>query len=285
VTGFGGGNGAPPGLDATERARVCALVRRRTGVVIAEDKGYLVDARLTTFASREGFAGLADLVDALHMEPESGPLHRAVVETLLIAETSWFRDIHPFESLRTRVLPALIERRARTRTLDLWCAACATGQEPYSLAILLLEHFPQLADWRVRLVASDVSLTMLERARDASYSALEMNRGLPAPLLVRWFEKAGERWRVREVVQRQVELREINLAGPWPQMPAMDLILLRNALIYFDIPTRKAVLRNVARRLHPDGVLLMGAGESPVGLDDAFVPVTDGRTVSFRLAA
>jgi chemotaxis protein methyltransferase CheR len=275
----------PAGLADADRARVCALVRRRTGVVIGEDKGYLVEARLTTFAAREGFTGLADLLDALHTEPESGPLHRSMVEALLIAETSWFRDLHPFESLRTRVLPALIERRARQRTLDLWCAACATGQEPYSLAILLLEHFPQLADWRVRLIASDVSLTMLARARDASYSALEMNRGLPASLLVRWFEKIGDRWHVRDAVRRQVDLREINLAGPWPELPAMDVILLRNALIYFDTSTRKAVLRNVARRLRPDGVLVMGAGESPVGFDDAFVPVPDGRTVSFRLAA
>jgi chemotaxis protein methyltransferase CheR len=278
-------SGPPPALDAAERARVCALVRRRTGVVIDEDKAYLVDARLTAFASREGFAGLADVLDALHMESESGPLHRAVVEALLIAETSWFRDIHPFESLRTHILPGLIERRARTRTLDLWCAACATGQEPFSLAILLLEHFPQLADWRVRLIASDVSRSMLDRARDATYSALEMNRGLPASMLVRWFEKVGERWRVRDVIRRQVELCEVNLAGPWPPLPAMDLILLRNALIYFDTPTRKAVLRNVARRLRPDGVLVMGAGESPVAFDDAFAPVTDGRSVSFRLAA
>lgn len=274
-----------PRLSVTERVWLRRLVHRRTGVVIAEDKAYLVEARLTAFAAREGFADLRDLLDALHTETEHGPLHRAVVETLLIAETSWFRDLHPFESLRTRVLPALIERRAAERTLDLWCAACATGQEPYSLAILLLEHFPRLADWRVRLIASDVSRSALERARAASYSALEMNRGLPASMLVRWFEKTGDRWRVRDVVRERVEWRELNLAGPWPEIPAMDLILLRNALIYFDTPTRRAVLRNAARRLRPHGVLMMGAGESPVGIDDAFVPVPDGRTVTFRLAA
>jgi chemotaxis protein methyltransferase CheR len=272
-------------VSAAERARVCALVRRRTGVVFGDDRAHLIEARLTAHAAREGFADVRDLLDALRTEPESGPLHRAVIESLLINETSWFRDLHPFQALRTHVLPALIARRAGARTLDLWCAACATGQEPYSLAILLLEHFPELRDWRVRLVASDVSRSVLERAREATYSALEMNRGMPAALLVRWFEKTGERWRVREEVRRRVEWREINLAGPWPDLPAMDLVLLRNALIWFDTPVRKAVLRNVARRLRPDGVLVLGAGESPVGLDDAFVPVTDGRTVSFRLAA
>jgi chemotaxis protein methyltransferase CheR len=258
------------------------MVLARTGVVVEEDKIYLVEARLAAVADREGFTSVRDLLAGLRMEEIDGTLHRAVIESLLVAETSFFRDLHPFDALRERLLPDLIERRAKVRTLHLWCAACASGQEPYSLAILLREHFPRLADWNVRLIASDVSHGMLRRARDGAYSALEVNRGLPAALLVRWFEKSGERWRVSEEIRRMIEFRELNLAAPWPSLPPMDLVLLRNALLYFGDPLRKAVLRRVAHTLAPDGVLVMGAGESPTGLDNSFTAVPDGRSVSFR---
>jgi chemotaxis protein methyltransferase CheR len=272
----------PRMLAVSELQWMCHLVQARTGVVVEEDKVYLVEARLAALADREGFGSVRELLTGLRMEESDGMLHRAVTESLLVSETSFFRDLHPFESLRTTVLPALIERRAADRTLHLWCAACASGQEPYSLAILLREHFPRLADWNVRLIASDVSHGILRRAREGTYSALEVNRGLPASLLVRWFEKTGERWRVREDVRRMVEFRELNLAAPWPSLPPMDLILLRNALLYFDVPLRRAVLQRVGRTLASDGVLVLGAGESPQGLDDGFTAVAEERSVSFR---
>lgn len=271
-------------LGPAEFAWVRRLVHARAGVVIEEDKRYLVEARLAALADREGFAAARDLLDALRTEEPAGPLHRAVVESLLVAETSFFRDLYPFEALRLRVLPRLIAARRGERALHLWCAACATGQEPYSLAILLRQHFPELADWKVRLTASDVSHAALTRAREGSYSALEVNRGLPAPLLVRWFEKRGERWQVRDEIRRSVEFRELNLAGPWPALPPMDLVLLRNALLYLDPALRRTVLANVARTLRPDGVLLLGAGESPAGWVDGFVPETGERSVVFRRA-
>lgn len=276
--------GRPRLLGATELQWLRHMVQARTGVVLEDDKVYLVEARLAALADREGFAGVRDLLAGLRMEETDGALHRAVVECLLVSETSFFRDVHPFEALRQRILPDLIARRASQRTLHLWCAACSSGQEPYSLAILLREHFPQLADWNVRLIASDVSHAILRRAREGAYSALEVNRGLPATLLVRWFEKAGERWRVREEIRDMVEFRELNLATAWPSLPAMDLVLLRNALLYFDDPMRRAIFQRVAKTLASDGVLLLGAGESPQGLAPDFMTVPYERTVCFRHA-
>lgn len=271
-------------LGATDLQWLRTMVQARTGVVVEEDKIYLIEARLAALADREGFSSVRDLLAGMRMEETDGALHRAVIESLLVAETSFFRDLHPFEALRDRILPELLARRDAERTLHLWCAACASGQEPYSLAILLREHFPQLTEWNVRLIASDVSHGILRRAREGAYTALEVNRGLPAPLLVRWFEKSGERWRVREEIRSMVEFRELNLAAPWPSLPRMDLVLLRNALLYFDDPMRRAVLQRVRHTLAPDGVLVLGAGESPVGLDRGFVTVRDERCVSFRRA-
>ena len=272
-------------LGASELQWLRHMVRARTGVVLEDDKVYLVEARLAALADREGFSGVRDLLTGLRMEETDGALHRAVIESLLVAETSFFRDVHPFDALRERILPELIARRASQRTLHLWCAACSSGQEPYSLAILLREHFPQLADWNVRLIASDVSHGILRRARDGAYTALEVNRGLPASLLVRWFEKTGERWRVRDEIRDMIEFRELNLAAPWPSLPLMDLVLLRNALLYFDDPLRRAVYQRVAKTLATDGVLLLGAGESPQGLAPDFTAVPHERTVSFRRVA
>jgi chemotaxis protein methyltransferase CheR len=274
----------PPILGSTDLQWLRHMVQARTGVVVEEDKVYLVEARLAALADREGFGSVRELLAGLRMEENDGALHRAVIESLLVAETSFFRDLHPFEALRDRILPELVARRGSERTLHLWCAACASGQEPYSIAILLREHFPQLADWNVRLIASDVSHGILRRAREGAYTALEVNRGLPAPLLVRWFEKSGERWRVRDEIRSMVEFRELNLAAPWPSLPRLDLVLLRNALLYFDDPLRRAVLQRVRQALATDGVLMLGAGESPVGLDRGFVTVRDERCVSFRRA-
>jgi chemotaxis protein methyltransferase CheR len=271
-------------LGAADLQWLCHMVEARTGVGVEEDKVYLVEARLAALADREGFASVRELLSGLRMEETDGALHRAVIESLLVAETSFFRDLHPFEALRDTILPALMARRASQRTLHLWCAACASGQEPYSLAILLREHFPELADWNVRLIASDVSQGILRRAREGAYSALEVNRGLPASLLVRWFEKSGERWRVRDEIRSMIEFRELNLSAPWPSLPAMDLILLRNALLYFDPSLRRIVFQRIGRTLAPDGVLMLGAGESAAGIDPGFVAVPHERCVSFRRA-
>ena len=272
-----------PALLASEIVWLRRLLKKRSGVVLDPEKSYLAEMRLATLAHAEGFGSMADLLDSLRTEEEWGLLHRKVVDAMMVTETSFFRDLYTFQALRTAILPQLIERRAADRTLHIWCAACASGQEPYSIAMLIRDHFPQLLNWNLRLIGSDVSETMLTRARAGIYSQIEVNRGLPAPLLVRHFEQRGDDWRVRDPIRRMVEYRDINLSSTLPALPPMDIVLLRNVLIYFDGFTRRAVLESVARCLRPDGTLILGGGEATVNLDRAFEAAAIGRAVTYRL--
>ena len=274
-------NGRPV-LTASDHAMLRTLLHQRAGIRLDEGKEYFVEMRLCALATDEGFGSPADVLEVLRTEESWGVLHRRVAEALAIAETSWFRDVHPFDELRRSVLPQLVQRRTAQRELRLWSAACATGQEPYSLAMLLREHFPQLVSWRVHLLASDFSTTVLRRAREAVYSQIEVNRGLPAPMLVKYFRKDGLDWRLRDDVRNAVEFREINLTAPWPTLPKQDVVLLRNVLLYFDAPTRRSVLRNVRQVLAPDGLLFLGGGETTLTMDDSFEPVSFGRTVAYK---
>src|SRR5262249_48720915 len=161
------------------------------------------------------------------------------VEAMTINETFFFRDGHPFEVLRQTVLPELLRRRAEVRCLNIWSAACSSGQEVYSVAILLRHNFPALSDWNVRLIASDLSGARLERARQGCYSELEVCRGLLPELLRVYFRRRGDGWQIRDDIRHTVEFRPINLHGVWPELPALDLVLLRNVLIYFDGPAKQ----------------------------------------------
>ena len=248
---------------------ICRLVRDRSGIVLEAGKEYLVDARLTPVARQRQLGSLSELVGRLRAGPDDGLADR-VVEAMATNETSFFRDLHPFESLRTAVLPDLIRRRRDERRLGVWCAACSTGQEPYSIAMLLREHFPELTGWRLDLLATDLSGEVLGRAREGRYSQLEVNRGLPAALMVKYFRQHGGTWELSEDVRRMVEFRELNLTRPWPVLPRMDLIFLRNVMIYFDVDTKKTILGRVARLLRPDGYLVLGGAETTLNLDDSF---------------
>lgn len=248
---------------------VCRLVRDRCAVVVEPGKEYLVESRLTPLARQAGLGSVGELVGRLRADPGNG-LATRVVEAMVNTETSFFRDHHPFETLRTAVLPDLIDRRAAERRLSAWSAACSTGQEPYSLALLLREHFPRLAGWEVGLLGTDVSAEVLARARAGRYSQIEVNRGLPVSFLMKYFRQHGTEWELHEDVRRAVEFREMNLARDWPPLPPFDLVFLRNAMIYFDVPTKKAILGRVAKLLRPGGYLLLGGAETTFGLDDAF---------------
>ena len=193
-----------------------------------------------------------------------------MIEAMVTNETSFFRDHHPFEDLRTTILPELIRRRAAERRLDLWSAAASTGQEPYSLAILIREQFPELAGWSVNILATDLSAEVLERARAGRYNQIEVNRGLPVTLLMKYFRQQGTTWELVEEVRRMVDFRALNLARPWPPLPPMDLILLRNVMIYFEPETKREILGRVARLLRPGGYLLLGSAETTLNLDASF---------------
>jgi chemotaxis protein methyltransferase CheR len=256
-------------MTAQDFEYVCRLVRDRSAVVLEAGKEYLVEARLAPIVGQLQVGSISALVGRLRSGPDDG-LTARVVEAMVTTETSFFRDLHPFETLRKTVLPELIRRRADERRLSVWCAACSTGQEPYSLAILLREHFPDLAGWRVSILATDLSGEVLARAKEGRYTQAEVNRGLPAASLVKYFRQHGSMWELSEQVRRGVEFRELNLVRPWPVLPRMDLVFLRNVMIYFDVDTKKAILGQVARLLRPDGYLLLGGAETTLNLDDSF---------------
>src|SRR3712207_6142927 len=177
-------------------------------------------------------------------------------------ETSWFRDREPFTALTDVVLPELVKSRSAQRKIRIWSAASSSGQEAYSLAITLQEALP--AGWSYEIMGTDISTAMVERAEKAEYSQVEVNRGLPASQLVQYFERAGAHWRITPALRRNVSFRLMNLTAPLPAMPPFDVIFLRNVLIYFDVATKKTVLRNVARLLRPDGWLFLGAAETTI---------------------
>jgi chemotaxis protein methyltransferase CheR len=275
------GGGSMP-LSPAELDYVRGLVKERSANVLEGDKAYLAEARLLPVAQREGFRSVSELVAHLS-GPASDGLRQRAAEAMTINETSFFRDARPFEALRTAVLPELLRRRAAERRLAVWSAACASGQEPYSVALLLREHFPELAAWDVRLLATDICAAVLERARQGLYTQAEVNRGLPAALLVRYFRREGLDWQLDDAVRRTVELRRLNLVEPWPPLPAFDVVSLRNVLLYFDVPTRKQVLAAVRRALRPDGYLFLGGAETTLRLDDAFEWVPMARAGCYRL--
>lgn len=258
------------------------LVLEHSAIVLEDGKDYLVEMRLLPLAQDQGFTTLDDLVSALRTK-SFGHLHQLVVEAMTTNETSFFRDRHPFDTLKSTIIPEFLELRSSDQALDIWCMACSSGQEPYSILLTIQEHFRQLSGWKIRLLGSDISREMLDRTQHGTYSQLEVNRGLPAPLLVKHFARQGTHWQVKPEIRQMLELREINLAKPWPQVRPMDIIFLRNVLIYFDVATKKDILRRVARVLKPEGYLFMGGAETVSGLDDQFERVTHGRTVCYRL--
>ena len=269
-------------LSTTDCEAIRMLVRQRSGIVLEEEKTYLVETRLSALARREGFASLEGLLAKFHA-PLSNGLHEKVVEAMTTNETSFFRDMQPFEALRQAVLPEVLERRAAQRQLFIWCGAASSGQEPYSLAILLREHFPALANWHVRIVATDLSLAMLERARRGLYSQVEINRGLSASLLVKYFNRSGLEWQLKDDIRSMVEYRQMNLIENWPTMTPPDIVMLRNVLIYFDVETKRTILGKVRRLMRPDGYLFLGGAETTMNLDDAFERVPFDRSGCYRL--
>jgi chemotaxis protein methyltransferase CheR len=258
---------------------VAALVRREAAIVLAPGKEYLVEARLIPVARAVGAAGVAEFLADLQRRPNQTN-QRKIIDALTTNETSWFRDREPFSALTDVVLPELIKSRATARRLRFWSAASSSGQEAYSLAITLQEALP--SGWTYEIMGSDISTEMIKRAEAAEYSQVEVNRGLPASQLVQYFERAGAHWRITPGLRRNVSFKLMNLTVPLPPMPPFDVIFLRNVLIYFDVATKKSVLRNVARLLRPDGWLFLGAAETTIGIDDNYERVAAGRTSAYR---
>jgi chemotaxis protein methyltransferase CheR len=269
-------------VTADDYAFVANLLRERCALILEPGKDYLIRARLTPVAQRNNLASVSLLISRIRQE-QSQALMAEVVEAMVTTETSFFRDIHPFETLKKSVVPELIDRRREQRQLNIWCAASSSGQEPYSIALLLKEHFPELATWRINLWATDISQEMLQRSRAGRYSQIEVNRGLPTPLLLKWFRQEGAIWELDKQVREMVSFSQLNLASYWPAMPPWDLIFLRNVMIYFDNEVKRQILGRVARILCPDGYLLLGGAETTLSLDDSFARIESLRAGFYQL--
>ena len=270
------------GLPEEDFEYLRELMHLRAAIVLEQGKEYLALSRLEPVARDHGLTTVSELVDLLRGRELTSALHDQVVDALTTNETTFFRDFNPWESLRTLVLPALLERKERSRTLAIWSAGCSSGQEPFSLAMSIREHFPELLTWQLSILGTDISPSVLDRARIGRYGQLEVNRGLPAHLLVRHFTREGMEWAIEEPIRRMVRYERHNLNEPWPSMPPFDLVLMRNVMIYFDAESKRQVLARMHRQLAPHGYLLLGASETTYALSDDFTREPDGRTAWYR---
>lgn len=260
------------------------VVSRRSGNVLSKEQGYLMESRLSPVAQKCGLKDVEALVAELRRSQNAALLDR-VSEAMTINETSFFRDGHPFEALREHILPTLIKARQATKQLSIWCAASSSGQEPYSLAILLREHFSQqLANWNVRIVATDLSDEILAKAKLGRYTQFEVGRGLPAKLLVTHFTRQGTEWVLNEDVRRLIEFRKLNLTQPWPYMGPCDIVFIRNVLIYFDQKTKQEILNKTLRLLRPDGYLFVGGSETVLNMNLPLTRENVGPSTVYRPA-
>jgi len=258
------------------------LVKDHTAIVLDSGKEYLAETRLAPLVSEHGCASLQELMGRLRREHFNG-LHRKVLDAMTNNETWFFRDAHPFTALTEVVLPALMKRRAGQREIAIWSAACSSGQEPYSIAMALRESF-DVAAWKFPIVATDFSNTVLQRARNGVFRQMEMNRGLPARLLTRYFVQRGLQWELKPEVRSMVSFRFLNLAEPWGvAAPRSDIVFLRNVLIYFEVATRKEILGRIRRVLAPDGFLFLGCAETTLNLDSEFERVQTANYTCYRV--
>ena len=259
------------------------MLKRRSGLVITADKQYLLESRLTPVARANGLADVAAVIAKLRAGDE--PLTRTVVEAMTTNESFFFRDKTPFDHFEKVILPALLKSRASAKRIRIWCAAASSGQEPYSLAMILKEKAAQLAGWRVEILGTDLSTEILSRATAGVYSQFEVQRGLPIQLLMKYFKKDGDLWRVSDEIRSAVQYRPLNLLDPFTGLGTFDVVYCRNVLIYFDEPTKRNVLTRVAQLMPADGYLLLGAAETVVGVTDMFAPHDSARGLYAKSAA
>jgi chemotaxis protein methyltransferase CheR len=255
-------------MTETDFAWLRSFLHARSGLALGADKRYLVDSRLAILCRRLSLPGLPELVQRLRQGDDA--LSVAVVEAMTTNETLFFRDTAPFKQFREVMLPALLQNRRHERSLRIWSAAASSGQEPYSLAMILDEMGPELAGWRIEILATDISGEIIAKARAGVYSQFEMQRGLPVQSLLKYFTQEADRWKISDKLRNMVTFRQMNLLQPSPGLGQFDIVFCRNVLIYFDLPTKSQVLNMIAQHLRPDGFLSLGAAETVIGLTDRF---------------
>ena len=255
---------------------LASILKQRSGLVLAAEKAYLLESRLMPVARKFGFTGLPELIAAVKKErPED--LLRDITEAMTTNESLFFRDMKPFDQFRNLVIPQLASARAGAKKIRIWSAAASSGQEPYSIAIILSEMQSLLEGWDLEIVATDISVEMLNRARSGLYTQFEVQRGLPIATLVKYFKQVGEKWRLDASVRSMVKFKEFNLLDDPASLGRFDVVFCRNVLIYFDQQTKSEVLGRIAKQMPKDGVLYLGGAETVLGITDDFVPITGHR--------
>ena len=262
-------------------AYLAQMVRDHSAIVLDDTKAYLVESRLGPLLYSEGVRDIDELAHRLR-DDRFGPLRRKVLDAMTNNETWFFRDLYPFEALKTAILPQLISRPENIRSLSIWSAACSSGQEIYSVAMLIRENFPSLLNLNTMLLGTDVSDAILQRAEAGRYSQLEVNRGLPALLLAKYFQQEGREWQLKRNVRDMARFRYVNLSAPFPHLGPFDVVFLRNVLIYFGMDMRRQILARIRQVLRPGGVLFMGAAETTLNLDDSYERVPFQKSFYYR---
>lgn len=260
------------------------FLKDRSGLVLSADKQYLVESRLQPVAREAKIDSLSEVVSTLQRGANK-KLENDVIEAMTTNESFFFRDKTPFDHFNDTMLPALLESRARTRSLKIWCAAASTGQEPYSLGICLKEVQAKMPGWRTRILGTDLSAEVLDKAKAGLYSQFEVQRGLPIQMLLKYFEQKGDLWQINAGLRAMIEWRKFNLLDSFSMLGEFDIIFCRNVLIYFDQPTKTEILERMARSMPEDGYLVLGAAETVVGLTSALVPVPGKRGLFQRKAS
>ncbi|MDA1277343.1 MAG: protein-glutamate O-methyltransferase CheR [Verrucomicrobia bacterium] len=251
------------------------------GIRIEAEEEFLIESGLLPLARQQGTGSANELVRLM----QQGSIQNAaqvLAETLVDTETYFFRDIRPFEALRQNVLPVLKAKRSTEKKLTIWCVGCSTGQEPYSIALLIQEYFPELLTWNLEILGCDLSLEAAQAGAAGGYNQIEVNRGLPSALLVKYFQREGLVWKLKDEIIKRVQFSQINLAEKWPKTEKFDIILLRNVLSGLVPELQAEIIKKMQRRLAPGGFLFLGVKETPPGIADCFEQVQFDKVVCYR---
>ncbi len=251
------------------------LLSRTSGLVIGPDKTYLLESRLSPVAKKWEMNTLADIANAIKTTNDN-KLVNDVIEAMTTNETSFFRDIKPFEHLKNIVLPELAEKRQSGKSIRIWSAACSSGQEAYSIAMTIKEH-PALQGWSADIKGTDISHEIMDQARKGQFSQFEVQRGLPIQLLMKYFSQEGTHWHLKDEIKKMVSFDYLNLLEPAAALGKFDIVFCRNVLIYFNEETKRKVLDMIASHMQDDGYLFLGGAETVLGITDAFIPKPDAR--------
>ena len=257
---------------------ISSLIKSRSGLVLTPDKSYLLESRLMPVARKHGLKGLEDLIGHLRTRKDEA-MTVEVTEAMTTNESFFFRDVKPFDLLRDVVLPPILEKRASQKRLRIWCSAASSGQEPYSIAIVLKELGAQLAGWNIDIVGTDISHDILKKAQAGMYSQFEVQRGMPIQLLLKYFDKKDENWEIKPEIKNMVQYKYWNLLDDLNALGKFDIVFCRNVLIYFDAETKGKVLENIAKLMPEDGMLFLGGAETVLGVTEKFKPVQGQRGV------